>query len=300
MRSNECPRTILSFDVEEHFRIEAASHLVCSPSVKNVYRQRAVNTTRSLLELLNEAKAPATFFIVGELAKSSPGLIREIHQAGHEIASHGWDHQSVLKLNPASFRSDIQQSKDSLEQIIGSPIYGYRAPTFSIVPRTAWAIDALVEAGYQYDSSIFPVSHDRYGVPHAPTVPFWCSGQDSTCKLLEIPPLTIRTPLKNLPVAGGGYFRLFPLSIMQTGLLLNRYHEPSVSMLYFHPWEFDPEQVRLPLPCLSRWRTYAGIHRSTARLRHLIRTISPSSFCRAVDVAGQLKTTQLIHFKLST
>jgi len=293
-------RTVLSFDVEEHYRIEAASHLDCSTSDKRSYLHRAERTTRELLKLLNETKTVATFFIVGELASSCPSLIREIHDAGHEVASHGWDHQSVLKMTQASFRNDIRKSKDTLEQLISAPIFGYRAPTFSIVPQTAWAIDELIEADYEYDSSIFPVRHDRYGVPQAPTVPFWCSGHNPSKKLLEIPPLTLRTPFTNLPIAGGGYFRLFPLPVMQAGMILNRYHKPSVSMLYFHPWEFDPGQTKLPLRSVSRLRTYAGIHRSAARLRQLIHSVPNASFCRAKDIIQQMQTMPLVHFKLAS
>lgn len=299
MRSNNLSKIVLSFDVEEHYRIEAASHLSCSNTDKLTYLDRAERTTRKLLNLLNETNTPSTFFIVGELAKSVPSLIREIHDKGHEVASHGWDHQSVLKLTPTTFRNDIRQCKDTLEQIIGSAVVGYRAPTFSIVPQTSWAIDELIEAGYRYDSSIFPVHHDRYGVPLAPTVPFRCSATACSRHILEIPPLTLRTPFSNLPIAGGGYFRLFPLSIMQAGMQLNRHYEPSVSMLYFHPWEFDPGQTKLPLKILSRWRTYSGIHRSTARLKQLIRSAASSTFCRARDITQDLQSMELANFHLS-
>lgn len=298
-RSDSLSKIVLSFDVEEHYRIEAASHLSCSDTDKRTYLVRAERTTRTLLELLNETNTPSTFFIVGELAKSVPGLIREIHDTGHEVASHGWDHQSVLKLTPTSFRNDIRQCKNTLEQIIGADVLGYRAPTFSIVPQTSWAIDELLDAGYRYDSSIFPVRHDRYGVPLAPTVPFRCSGMASSRHILEIPPLTLRTPFSNLPIAGGGYFRLFPLSIMQAGMQLNRHYEPSVSMLYFHPWEFDSGQTKLPLKTISRWRTYSGIHRSMARLKQLIRSATSASFCRARDITNQLQSMELISFHLS-
>ncbi len=276
---------ILSFDVEEHDRIEAASGLGTDSTLREHYRGRVAPVTRWLLERLGGAGVQATFFIVGEYARGEPGLIREIHNAGHEVASHGWDHRRVLALTPAEFRADLRQSKDTLEQITGEAVVGYRAPTFSIVPSTAWALDILAEEGFLYDSSIFPVHHDRYGVPRAPRVPFLAEGYRHS--ILEFPPATLRLLGTNLPAGGGGYFRLFPPAVLRRAITqAHQARRPGAAMLYFHPWEFDPDQPSLPLRRLSRFRTYVGIHRTRARLTDLIQR---HQFARADVVARRLQ-----------
>ena len=277
-------QTVLSFDVEEHHRIEAAAGLSIGDGLKAHYRERLGPETHWLLDCLAAHNIRATFFVVGEIARHSPGLVRAIHRAGHEVASHSWDHQRIHRLTPAQFREDVRRSKDALEQVTGQPVRGYRAPTFSIVRQTAWALDVLAEEGMLYDSSIYPVRHDRYGVPGAPRSPFLARGlRDS---LLELPPATLRLLGANLPVGGGGYFRLFPLLLLKAALRqLRRDCDPPAAVLYFHPWEFDPQQQRLPLGRLNRFRTYVGIARSGRRLRALL---AGRLFTRAVDLAGQL------------
>src|SRR5262249_4383862 len=151
--------------------------------------ERVAVSTRWLLDALAAAEVRATFFIVGQLAQTDPGLVRAIRANGHEVASHGWDHRRVLAMTPRAFREDIRRSKGALEQATGAAVVGYRAPTFSIVPRTAWALDVLVESGLTYDSSIYPVRHDRYGVPDAPRAPFWAIGERHA--ILELPPATL-------------------------------------------------------------------------------------------------------------
>ncbi len=287
---------ILSFDVEEHYRIEAAVGLSIDPAFKSHCCQRLGSSTHWLLEQLDRWGIRATFFIVGQIAQDSPELVRAIARAGHEVASHSWDHQRVHRLTPAAFREDVRRSKDALEQVVGQPVLGYRAPTFSIVRQTAWALDVLAEEGMVYDSSIFPVRHDRYGVPDAPRSPFLARGRQHT--ILELPPVTLRVLGMNAPMGGGGYFRLFPLfmtkwAIRQT--LSTTF--PPVAMLYFHPWEFDPQQQRLPLGWLSRLRTYVGIGRTPDRLNSLL---GKYRFARAVDVALQLEQGQLPTMELGS
>jgi polysaccharide deacetylase family protein (PEP-CTERM system associated) len=244
-------------------------------------------TTRRLLEQLAKSEVRATFFVVGDIARSAPALIRDIHAAGHEVASHSWNHTRVDRFTAATFRADARQSKDALEQVIGAPVHGFRAPTFSIGRKTPWAVDVLAECGYAYDSSIFPVHHDRYGVPDAPRGPFQVNGREQ--ELLELPPLTYRAFGFNLPVAGGGYFRLFPLGIMRAGLRqAMRGEQPSVAMLYFHPWEFDADQPRLPLGRMALWRTYVGIRRTTKRLQLLL---GDYPFTRAIDVVRSIRAS---------
>lgn len=276
---------ILSFDVEEHHRIEAAAGLTCLPEVQAEYGLRMETSTQWLLEELARHEIFATFFVVGDIALSRPALVRAIHQAGHEVASHGWEHRRVHHFTPATFRQEVQRSIDALEQATGAPVVGFRAPTFSITLETAWAIEVLADLGLLYDSSIYPVHHDRYGVAAAPRGPFLVGGKGRT--LVELPPATLRWAKTNIPVGGGGYFRLLPLSIMERALKqVEDACRPAVAMLYFHPWEFDPDQPRLPLGLLSRFRTYVGIHQSRARLAQLL---SRHQFRRAIDVVMDLE-----------
>src|SRR4051812_41250818 len=199
---------ILSFDVEEHWRIEAARGLSFDAGQRAYYAARVAPCTRWILEQLARYDQKATFFTVGVLAQEQPELVLDIHRAGHEIASHSWDHQRVHNFTPEQFRDDVRRSKDALEQIIGEAIVGYRAPTFSIVRQTSWALDILAELGMRYDSSIYPVKHDRYGVPDAPRGPFLALGDRH--EILEIPPARLDLFGLKLPCGGGGYFRLFP------------------------------------------------------------------------------------------
>jgi polysaccharide deacetylase family protein (PEP-CTERM system associated) len=278
------PCVILSFDVEEHDRIEAAAQLPFDPARRAYYGGRVRVATRWLLDELARHDIRATFFVVGQIARDDPALVRAIHRDGHEVASHSWDHRRLHHHDPASFRADVLQSKDALEQVTGAAVVGYRAPTFSVVRQTAWALDVLAELEMAYDSSVYPVLHDRYGVPRAPRGPFLAAGPNHT--ILELPPATWRVLGMNLPTGGGGYFRLLPLWFLrQTLRQMGRRCRPPVAMLYFHPWEFDPGQARLPLGRAGRFRTYAGIGRSRARLTTLL---GSCRFTPAVEVVKRL------------
>jgi polysaccharide deacetylase family protein (PEP-CTERM system associated) len=281
-------RLILSFDVEEHHRIESAAGLRLDPALQDQYAGRVEPSVRWLLDQLRPRGIRATFFVLGQIARANPRLLQAIAQDGHEVASHGWDHQRLHNLTPDTFRADVRQGKDALEQAAGTPVLGYRAPTFSVVPRTAWAIDVLAEEGFRYDSSIYPVRHDRYGVPGAPRGPFIVRGPGR--ELLEIPPLTLRLPRLNLPVGGGGYFRLLPVRLVEWALRqVRRSCQPAVAMLYFHPWEFDPEQPRLPLRGFNRFRTYVGL---ASNPRRFTAFLDRHTFSRASDVLAELTPRQ--------
>ena len=276
---------ILSFDVEEHHRIEAAAGLDVGPERRAEYARRVAPSVGWLLDRLGEREIRATFFVLGTIARDDPGLVGSIARAGHEVASHGWDHRRVLEMTPEEFRRDLRQSRDALEQAAGAEVVGYRAPTFSVVRETTWALDVLAEEGFLYDSSIYPVRHDRYGIPEAPRAPFLARGPGGGA-VLELPPAILRLPRFNLPVGGGGYFRLLPPALMEAAIRqVERDCRPAVATLYFHPWEFDPDQPRLPLRRLSRFRTYVGIGRSRGRLTALL---GRHEFARAVDVARRL------------
>lgn len=287
---------VLSFDIEEHHWIEAAAGVKIDVDLAGQYHDRMSAATEWILELLHQWRVHATFFIVGLIAEKNPRLIRSIHDAGHEVASHGWDHRRLHLLDPHAFREDVQKSKQAIEQATGSKVVGYRAPSFSVVHQTGWAIDVLADLGFLYDSSIYPVYHDRYGVPEAPKGSFVVRGKES--EILEIPPATMTLGRVGIPVGGGGYFRLLPSSLMRLALTISRRHaDTDTTMLYFHPWEFDPEQPRLPLKGLNRFRTYVGMGQSRNRLRHLL---SWYDFTRAVDVARSLdkKRDELPRFQL--
>ncbi len=277
-------RVILSFDVEEHHRIEAAAGLAIDAALRDHCAERMDVSTRWLLDALAERDIRATFFVVGDIAHSNPGLVRAIHRGGHEVASHGWDHRRVHHFTPDSFREDVSRSTDALEQVTGEAVVGYRAPTFSVVRQTAWALDVLAELGLLYDSSIYPVRHDRYGVPEAPRAPFRARGRER--EILELPPATWRLMSQNVPTGGGGYFRLLPLAVMRRAIeQIGRECRPAVAMLYFHPWEFDTEQAQLAMPRLRRLRTYVGVSRTRVRLAALL---GERNFARAADVARDL------------
>ncbi len=281
--------------MEEHDRIEAAAGLTVPPERRREYAARMDVTTRRLLDRLAAAGVKATFYIVGEIAATHPELVRAIHAAGHEVGSHSWDHRRVHRFDPKSFREDLLRSKGSLEQVTGERVYGFRAPTFSVVRETAWAVDVLAECGFEYDSSIFPVRHDRYGIPDAPRTPFVAVGRER--ELLELPPLTYRVLGMNLPVAGGGYFRLFPPAVMRAGLRQAAGVAPNLAMLYFHPWEFDADQPRLPLGRLSMWRTYVGVGKTTERLNRLL---AGYPFRRAIDAVRELRVESLPRFRVAS
>lgn len=280
----EEPRIVLSFDVEEHYRIEAAAGLTISPEYKAHCRVRLDVSTRWILERLARDGVRATFFIVGRIAEHNPDLIRDIHRAGHEVASHGWDHRRVHHFTPETFREDLRRSKGALEQLTGKAVAGYRAPTFSVTRQTAWALDVLAEEGFRYDSSVYPVRHDRYGVPGAPRTPFRAGERRD---ILELPPATLSLMGFILPMGGGGTFRLFPLAFMKKAIAqVCRAGGLPTAMLYFHPWEFDLEQERLPLGVLSRFRTYNGIAASRGRLDRLMS--EGRTFVRAIDIVDNL------------
>jgi polysaccharide deacetylase family protein (PEP-CTERM system associated) len=270
-----------TFDIEEHDRIEAAATLPCSDALRREYGRRMEDCTRWLLDAMADAGAQGTFFLVGHIAVTHPRLVHDIAAAGHEIACHSHEHHRLHRLTPDSFRADVRRARAALEQVSGQPVVGYRAPTFSITRDTAWAIDILAEEGFRYDSSVFPVRHDRYGVPDAPRFPFYASG--SSRSLLELPPATYALGPFRLPAAGGGYFRLFPPTIMRGAIRQALEQSPAVPVLYFHPWEFDPSQPRLPLGRLSRFRTYVGIKKSRARLQRLLKQFGSRRMIDAVE-----------------
>lgn len=279
------PLRCLSIDVEEYFHIEAAFKTI-PRSDWDQWPSRVEASVDLLLDLFNRHNRHGTFFILGYVARKYPGMVRKIADAGHEIASHGSGHDRLHRLTAQTFREDLHASKAILQDITGHDIIGYRAPTFSVMPQTSWAIDVLLDEGFTYDASVFPVRHHWYGVPSAPDKPFMIQNQSGGPKLLEIPPLTLPVKLlgKNLPVAGGGYFRLLPLAFMKAGLKrAGRENRPAI--LYFHPWEFDPGIPAMGLPLTGRLRTYTGLATAASKLESIIREDAQwTTMAKAADI----------------
>lgn len=264
------PRHCLSFDVEEHFQVSAFE----SPMRRRHWEQfesRVEANTERLLEILAERGVQATFFVLGWVAERYPSLVRRIASGGHEVASHGYAHELITSQTPHAFREDIRKAKSILESILSQPVLGYRAPSFSITKDTMWATEILVEEGYVYDSSIFPVLHDRYGVPSANPDVHQLLTESGV--LWEVPPSTVKCLGVRVPVAGGGYFRLYPYVLLRT-LLRKLEGEGASLVMYMHPWEFDPGQPRMEGSLLSRMRHYLNLDKTESRMCELLQDFS--------------------------
>ena len=253
-------------DVEEYFQVAAFATRV-QRSEWGHLQSRVAGQVAQLLELLARHRTRATFFVLGWVAKRQPELIRAIAAAGHEIASHGWDHARVTAQTPLVFRESIRRTKKLLEDLTGEEVWGFRAPSFSIVRGREWALDVLIEEGYRYDSSLFPVRRPGYGYAGASPDPHWLERPQGA--LLEIPPATLRWCGMRLPAAGGAYFRLLPYSVVQAALRqCEGRNVPGT--FYIHPWEVDPAQPRVAVPWLTRLRHYGGLRRTVRQLRQLM------------------------------
>lgn len=257
----------MSIDVEDYFHVSAFDGLVPRSQWDSMESRVKANTLR-LLEIFDEFKVRSTFFVLGWVARRHPDLVSTIARAGHEIASHGYAHRLIYDQTPAAFREDVRRAKSILEQAAGRAVAGYRAPSYSITPRSLWALDILAEEGYTYDSSIFPIRHDRYGIPVSARRPYRIvRGAGS---LIEVPGSTTKIGPLNLPVAGGGYFRLLPYWWTRWGISRVNRLEGRPAVFYLHPWEIDPGQPRLPAGRFSRIRHYRNLDQTEARLRQLL------------------------------
>jgi polysaccharide deacetylase family protein (PEP-CTERM system associated) len=267
-------RNALSIDVEEHFQVSAFSNVVRAEDW-SAYESRVVQNTRQILDILAQHSLKATFFFVGWVAEQHPELVRQVDADGHEIATHGYAHQLVTAQTPKQLAQDIRRSLHILEDIVGQKVVGYRAPSYSITPKTAWALDILPSFGLRYDSSIFPIHHDLGGFPGSRRHPYQISKE-----LWEFPLTTCRLWRWTFPVAGGGYLRLYPYPL--TRWAIRQVNDEGIpAVVYVHPWEFDPDQPRIGgASLLSRLRHYQNLNRTSARL---------SSLCRDFEF-GPLKT----------
>ena len=260
------PANAMSVDVEDWFQVQAFARVIDRAGWDALPSRVEANTDRILAQF-DAAGVRATFFTLGWVAERHPGIVQRIVAAGHELASHGYGHQLVHELSPDEFREDLVRAKGVLESLGGVPVIGYRAPTFSIGPRNPWAYDVLAQTGHRYSSSIYPVKHDLYGVPDAPRFPYRPGASD----ILEIPMTTLRLGGRNLPISGGGYFRLMPYLLFRT--LLRRFQaEQRPGVFYFHPWEVDPGQPRVKAaPRLARFRHTVNLGAMAGRVDRLVR-----------------------------
>ncbi len=256
----------MTVDVEDYFHVAAFENAI-DPSDWPNYETRVENNTETLLNLFEKKNLTATFFILGWVAERYPNLVKFIADSGHEIASHGYSHQIIYKQTQEVFKEEAIKSKQLLEDIIQKPVTGYRAASYSITPKSLWALDILADAGYEWDSSIFPIHHDKYGIPTSPTTPYYI--KTSNGKLIkELPLTTAKFMGFKLPAAGGGYFRLFPYWLSRT--LLKNASKNNPAIFYLHPWEVDPEQPRVEgASLLSRFRHYNNLEKCMHRLDNL-------------------------------
>ncbi len=265
----------LTIDVEDYFQVTAFEKSISTKDWDR-YPLRVEDNTLKILDLLDEFQVRATFFVLGWVAEKRPLLIKKIQERGHDIACHGFGHQLIYRIGPEKFRDDIRRSKALLEDISGKRITGYRAPSYSITSESLWAIDILVEEGFLYDSSIFPVIHDIYGIPDAKRFPYNIECSSGTIREFPLSTLKLRflSLETRIPVSGGGYLRLFPAGMIRKAIDHINFREGQPAVLYFHPWEIDPGQPRIKAGLKSRFRHYVNLDRTMGKLRHLLSTLS--------------------------
>jgi polysaccharide deacetylase family protein (PEP-CTERM system associated) len=291
-KGNGQPVSALTVDLEDYFQVSGFEAAV--PRARwDSFESRLERNTMLFLDILASHRASATFFVLGWNAERYPALVRRVHAAGHEVACHSYAHKLVYRQTPEEFRQDTRKAKKILEDLIGEPVVGYRAPSFSIIRKSLWALDILAEEGFKYDSSIFPILRDRYGIPGAPRFPYRITvgngytsltrsiastdsidsrdSKDSTDSIIEVPPSTMRVLGLTLPLGGGGYLRLFPEFLFRQALHRILGVERQAAVLYLHPWELDPGQPALSNGSwLSMFRHSVNLDKTEGKLRSLL------------------------------
>jgi len=260
-------KNVMTIDVEDYFHVASLSNEL-KPDSWDKIAPRVQNNTQRILDIFDQYNVKATFFVLGLVANKFPDLVKEIDRRGHEVASHGYSHQLIYNQSYKEFKDETKKSKSILEQIIGKSVVGYRAASYSITEKSLWALDILADLEFKYDSSIYPVTHDVYGISGSPTEPHFLTTPNGSA-LFEFPPSTYKILNYQLPVAGGGYFRLYPY-------WLTRYFFKSINKrsnvfaFYLHPWEIDPDQPRVNTNALSKFRHYNNLEKCEARLINLL------------------------------
>ncbi|OLP07285.1 polysaccharide deactylase [Rhodoferax antarcticus ANT.BR] len=259
----------MTIDVEDYFQVSAfAPHIARAEwDTRECRVERNIDT---ILEMLDQHQTKATFFTLGWVAERYPQLVRDIVAQGHELASHGYAHQRASDQTPDTFLEDVRVAKNMLEDLSGQAVIGYRAPSFSIGKSNLWAYDTLLEAGYRYSSSVYPIAHDHYGMPDSPRFSY-----EVRPGLIEIPITTVRLFERNFPSSGGGYFRLLPYPVSRWLIRRVNSRDQQAGMFYFHPWEIDPGQPRIAgISAKTRFRHYVNIAHTQARLKRLLTDFS--------------------------
>ncbi len=257
----------MSIDIEEHFQVGAFENVI-DPSSWDRLASRVEDNTDRVLKLFDNAGVKATFFTLGWIAERHPQLVRRIVEQGHELASHGYSHVRVTNQDAQGFRADVRKTKQLLEDVGGVAVNGYRAASFSIDDSVLWAFEVLAEEGYRYSSSVYPIQHDHYGMPSAPRRPFYPDGKDG---IKEVPITTWDLLGRTLPCGGGGYFRLLPYAYFRTAYRRLNQRDRQSCVFYFHPWEVDPQQPRIPgIGAKARFRHYINLDKMQARLTRLL------------------------------
>lgn len=258
----------MTVDVEDYFHVQAFAGVIGRSDWQR-YPSRVEGNTLRLLELFASRRVRATFFVLGWVAERFPGLVQAIGKAGHHVGCHGYAHRVIYDGDKMDFRDDLRRARQIIEDITGMPVTSFRAPSYSITGETPWAFEVLAEEGFEYDSSVFPVRHDNYGIPNAPRFPYIkrlsCGRQ-----IREFPPSTLRILGSNMPIAGGGYLRLFPYSLTAWAIHHLNNTERQPAMVYLHPWEIDPDQPRIAASWLSRFRHYNNLDSTETKCRQLL------------------------------
>jgi polysaccharide deacetylase family protein (PEP-CTERM system associated) len=271
----------MTVDVEDYFQVSAFDAVV-NRSDWDGLESRVTSNTERLLRVFEEHRVVATFFVLGWVAERCKGLVSQISKMGHEVASHGHGHRLVYDQTKDAFREDVRRAKGILESAAGKAVRGYRAPSFSITAKSLWALDVLLEEGYAYDASIFPIRHDRYGIPDSPRHPHVLTRTAGS--LVEAPGSTVRIAGVNLPVGGGGYFRILPYAWTRWGIARLNAHERQPAIFYLHPWELDPAQPRFKASRLSTFRHYRNLDKTEGRLRRLLKDFRFSTLGEVLEV----------------
>lgn len=280
------PINAFTVDVEDYFHVAALSSAITRESWPT-HESRVERNTERLLALLADRGVRGTFFVLGWVAERTPGLVRRIAASGHEIACHGFSHQLIYQQAREEFREETVRAKRLLEDLIGEAVLGYRAASFSVTRDSLWALDTLIDAGFLYDSSIFPIRHDRYGLPGAAPEPNRLSAPSGRT-LVEFPMSAARFLGVQVPVSGGGYFRLLPFWVTKAGLKQINERRGLPFTFYLHPWELDPGQPRFKVSALSRFRHYTNLARCEGRLRRLLGEFEFTSMREALRLQGLL------------
>ena len=279
MESPKVLTNAMTVDVEDYFQVSAFERYVSRDAWDNT-PTRVERNVDTILEMFDHEGVKGTFFTLGWMAEKHPDMVKKIATAGHEVASHGWSHVRVTQQNRQQFKGDVQRTKGKLEDLTGNSVLGYRAASYSIGEKNLWALEVLNETGHRYSSSIFPIKHDLYGMPDAPRFAFFPHNDD----FVEFPVTTVSVANKNLPCAGGGWFRLVPYAGMRWAMrrVNNTDREPVI--FYFHPWEIDPDQPRLQgLDAKTRFRHYLNLDRTQARLQRLLKDFRWGRMCDLLD-----------------